>query len=208
VHTNQAVIPEFDRFWQEGRIPQRAEEYVLFADFRADQERHRRATPSGPLELCSELIAGFGYDDCPPKPTWLEPNEWLGATSAAIYPLHLILSQPRYRLHSQMDPGLVSEPGKVAGREAVAINPADAVRRGIADGDVVRVYNGCGACLAGAVVTDTVSPGVLRLWCGAWYNPPGDPPWSRVSMFTLPCTQRATPLDEDGVVGSAIRERR
>jgi biotin/methionine sulfoxide reductase len=143
-----------------------------------------------------------------PKPTWLEPNEWLGATSAAIYPLHLILSQPRYRLHSQMDPGLVSEPGKVAGREAVAINPADAVRRGIADGDVVRVYNGCGACLAGAVVTDTVSPGVLRLWCGAWYNPPGDPSWSRVSMFTLPCTQRATPLDEDGVVGSAIRERR
>jgi hypothetical protein len=51
VHTNQAVIPEFDRFWQEGRIPQRAEEYVLFADFRADQERHRRATPSGPIEL-------------------------------------------------------------------------------------------------------------------------------------------------------------
>ena len=175
VRTNQAAIPEFDRFWQEGwfQIPQHAEEYVLFADFRADPERHRLATPSGRIELYSELIAGFGYDDCPPHPTWLEPSEWLGATSAAIYPLHLISSQPRYRLHSQMDPGPVSERGKVAGREAVAINPADAVRRGIADGDVVRVYNGRGACLAGAVVTDTVSPGVLRLSCGAWYDPLG-----------------------------------
>ena len=158
VRTNQAAIPEFDRFWQEGwfQIPQHAEEYVLFADFRADPERHRLATPSGRIELYSELIAGFGYDDCPPHPTWLEPSEWLGATSAAIYPLHLISSQPRYRLHSQMDPGPVSERGKVAGREAVAINPADAVRRRIADGDVVRVYNGRGACLAGAVVTKDV----------------------------------------------------
>jgi len=175
VRTNQAAIPEFDRFWQEGwfQIPQHAEEYVLFADFRADPERHRLATPSGRIELYSELIAGFGYDDCPPHPTWLEPSEWLGATSAAIYPLHLISSQPRYRLHSQMDPGPVSEQGKVAGREAVVINPADAVRRGIADGDVVRVYNGRGACLAGAVVADTVSPGVLRLSCGAWYDPLG-----------------------------------
>jgi biotin/methionine sulfoxide reductase len=175
VHTNQAAIPEFDRFWQEGwfEIPLRAEEYVLLSDFRTDPEHTKLATPSGRIELYSERIAGFGYDDCPPHPTWLEPSEWLGATSATVYPLHLISSQPRYRLHSQMDPGPVSAQGKVAGREAVAINPADAIRRGIADGDVVRVYNARGACLAGAVVTDAVSPGVLRLSCGAWYDPFG-----------------------------------
>jgi biotin/methionine sulfoxide reductase len=34
--------------------------------------------------------------------------------------IHLISSQPRYRLHSQMDPGPVSAADKVAGREAVA----------------------------------------------------------------------------------------
>jgi biotin/methionine sulfoxide reductase len=175
VRTNQAAIPEFDRFWQEGwfEIPQRAEEYVLFSEFRADPEKHKLATPSGRIELFSERIARFGYDDCPPHPTWLEPAEWLGATSAETYPFHLISSQPRYRLHSQMDPGPVSAQGKVAGREAVAINPADAKWRGIADGDVVRVHNGRGACLAGAVVTDAVSEGVLRLSCGAWYDPAG-----------------------------------
>jgi biotin/methionine sulfoxide reductase len=175
VRANEAAIPDFDRFWQDGwfEIPQLAGEYVLLSDFRADPEKYRLATPSGRIELYSERIAGFGYDDCPPHPTWLEPNEWLGATSATAYPLHLISSQPRYRLHSQMDPGPVSAQGKVAGREAVAINPADAIRRGIANGDVVRVYNGRGTCLAGAVVTDAVSPGVLRLSCGAWYDPLG-----------------------------------
>ena len=29
------------------------------------------------------------------------------------------------------------------------------------------------ACLAGATVTDAVTPGVLRLSCGAWYDPVG-----------------------------------
>ena len=41
IRTNQAAIPDFDRFWADGylEIPQRAEEYVLFADFRADPEK-------------------------------------------------------------------------------------------------------------------------------------------------------------------------
>lgn len=175
VRTNQAAIPAFDRFWQQGwfEIPQRAEEYVLFSDFRADPQQHKLATPSGRIELFSERIAQFSYDDCPPHPTWLPPAEWLGGSIAMKYPLHLVSSQPRYRLHSQMDPGPVSANGKVADREAVAINPDDARQRGIADGDVVRVYNSRGACLAGALLSDAVSQGVLRLSCGAWYDPAG-----------------------------------
>jgi biotin/methionine sulfoxide reductase len=37
--------------------------------------------------------------------------------------------------------------------------------------DVVRIYSARGSCLAGAVLTDAVRPGVLRLSCGAWYDP-------------------------------------
>ena len=166
-------IPDFTTFWRDGwfEIPRKGEEYVLFAEFRADPEGHRLATPSGRIELYSERIAGFGYDDCPPHPSWIEPAEWLGAGSAAAHPLHLVSSQPRYRLHSQMDPGPVSALGKIAGREAVAIHPADAARRQIADGDLVRVFSARGACLAGATVTESVRPGVVRLSCGAWYDP-------------------------------------
>ena len=39
---------------------------------------------------------------------------------------------------------------------------------------MVRVFNDRGACFAGAVVTDAVRPGVVRLSCGAWYDPAGD----------------------------------
>ena len=101
----------------------------------------------------SETIAGFGYEDCPPHPAWLPPAEWLGSSSAERCPLHLVTHQPATRLHSQMDPAPVSRGDKVAGREPMRINPADAERRGIGDGDVVRVFNARGACLAGAVST-------------------------------------------------------
>ena len=112
VRTNQAAIPDFDRFWADGflEIPQRAEEYTLFADFRADPDSKKLATPSGRIELYSEKIAGFGYDNCPPHTTWIEPSEWLGASTAKALPLHLISSQPRYKLHSQMDAGARQRP--------------------------------------------------------------------------------------------------
>ena len=128
VRTNQAAIPDFDRFWEDGflEIPQSADEYVMLANFRADPEGNKLATPSGRIELFSDKIAGFGYDNCPPHPTWIEPSEWLGARPAQKYPLHLISSQPRHRLHSQMDGGQISARGKIAGREAVAIHPDDA----------------------------------------------------------------------------------
>jgi biotin/methionine sulfoxide reductase len=169
--TNRAALPDFASFWEQGyfEIPKLTGEYVLFGDFRADPDQHKLRTPSGRIELYSDRIAGFGYDDCPPHATWIEPAEWLGATGG--FPLHLVSSQPRFRLHSQMDGGPVSARGKVAGREAILIHPADAAPRGIAAGDVVRVHNARGACLAGAVITDAVRPGVVQLSCGAWYDP-------------------------------------
>jgi biotin/methionine sulfoxide reductase len=170
------LVPEFDEFWRKGwlEIPRRVEEYDLFADFRADPDRHKLHTPSGRIELYCDAIAAMGYDDCPPHPTWIEPAEWLGAKDAADYPLHLVSSQPKYKLHSQMDAGPVAAQGKVAGREAVAIHPADAASRGIAEGDVVRLFNAPGACYAGAVIDESVRQGVVKLSCGAWWDPVGD----------------------------------
>jgi biotin/methionine sulfoxide reductase len=167
------AVPEFEEFWKKGwvELPRAGEEYVLFADFRADADKHQLRTPSGRIELYSDRIAAFDYDDCPPHATWIAPAEWLGGKAAARFPLHLVSSQPRHKLHSQMDAGPVSAQGKVAGREALAINPVDARARGIQDGDVSRVFNARGACFAGAVVTDAVRPGVVRLSCGAWYDP-------------------------------------
>jgi len=35
----------------------------------------------------------------------------------------------------------------------------------------VRLYNDRGACLAGAVLSDALLPGVVQLSTGAWYDP-------------------------------------
>ena len=83
--------------------------------------------------------------------------------------------QPEYRLHSQMDPGPVSRAGKIAGREPIRINPGDATPRGIRDGDVVRVFNARGACLAGAALDPDVMAGVAVMATGAWFDPPDAP---------------------------------
>jgi biotin/methionine sulfoxide reductase len=167
------ALPEFDRFWADGyvEVPEPDEDFVLMDSFRRNPEAHRLATPSGRIELFSETIAGFGYDDCPGHAAWIPPAEWLGAPAARAYPLHLLTSQPAGRLHSQMDPARVSQRGKISGRERLTINPADAAARGIKTGDVVRVFNGRGACLAGAYVSDAVMPDVVVLPTGAWYDP-------------------------------------
>lgn len=171
-------MPAFDVFWQAGawRAPE-GEPDLLHRDFRADPDAHPLATPSGRIELYSERIASFGYGDCPPHPTWLEPSEWLGGPAARRYPLHLVSSQPVGKLHSQLDPAAGSRALKIAGREPCWIHPGDAAARCIADGDVVRLFNDRGACLAGALVTDSVRPGVVVLQTGSWFDPadPGVP---------------------------------
>ena len=75
------------------------------------------------------------------------------------------------KLHSQLDHGGHSRAAKVAGREPITLHPDDARDRGIAAGDVVRVFNGRGACLAGAVIDDKVRRSVVQLSTGAWFDP-------------------------------------
>ncbi len=48
-------------------------------------DAHPLKTPSGKIELYSERIASFGYDDCPPHPAWLAPDEWLGAPARSAF---------------------------------------------------------------------------------------------------------------------------
>jgi len=171
-------LPTFEDFWTAGDLvlPPGPERFTLFEQFRADPEAAPLRTPSGRIELYSPTVAGFGYADCPGHPVWLEPEEWHGAPDARRFPLVLIANQPSTRLHSQLDVGAVSRAAKVAGREALRLNPEDAAARGIADGDVVRVFNDRGACLAGAVLTDELRPGVAQLPTGAWYDPSPDEP--------------------------------
>jgi biotin/methionine sulfoxide reductase len=166
-------LPPFQRLWDDGfaAIERANTPVTMLGEFRCDPDAYPLRTPSGKLELFSETVAGFGHDDCPGHPVWREPAEWLGAPLAAQFPLHMISDQPSDKLHSQYDHSPYSRGTKVAGRQPIFIHPADAAARGIVSGDVVRVFNGRGQCLAGTVVSDVVRPGVVRLSTGAWYDP-------------------------------------
>jgi biotin/methionine sulfoxide reductase len=147
-------------------IPPLGSQLVAFRD---DPDGAALKTPSGRIELYSETIESFGYDDCPPHPSWLEPFEWLG--NAGRYPLHLISNQPKTRLHSQWDHGETSLAGKVDGREQLGMSAADARARALSHGDLVRVFNDRGACLASLAIREDLMPGVVQLPTGAWWDP-------------------------------------
>jgi biotin/methionine sulfoxide reductase len=165
--------PDFDEFWDRGELtlPTLPWDGGIVRAFRRDPAAAPLPTPSGKVEITSGAIASFGYPDCPGHPTWLPPSEGAGSPAIARFPLQLIANQPATRLHSQLDFGATSQASKVNGREPVRIHPQDAAPRGIRDGDIVRLYNDRGACLAGAVLSDALLPGVVQLSTGAWYDP-------------------------------------
>lgn len=172
-------LPSFEEFWDAGgvRLPANDRPVRQLDLFRQDPLKHPLATPSGRIELFSERLDGFGSSGCLGHPAWFEPAEWLGSPRSRRYPLHLLSDQPWTKLHSQLDHSALSRSSKVAGREPVRLHPDDARQRGVVAGDVVRIFNDRGACLAGVVLDDGLLPGVVRLSTGAWWDPdcPGDP---------------------------------
>ncbi|MCS3430664.1 molybdopterin-dependent oxidoreductase [Klebsiella sp. BIGb0407] len=167
------TLPAFEDFWDQGKLeyaaPQKPQ--IFLSDFRASPEDFPLSTPSGKIELYSKTIASFGYRECPGYPFWDEEEASFQAQQAQDWPLHLLSSQPRTRLHSQYDHGTVSRQTKIKGREPLWMNPQDAELRGVSEGDVVRVFNQRGAILAGIHISSQIIPGVVQISTGAWYDP-------------------------------------
>lgn len=167
-------MPEFEKFWEEGFVEfGKGKPWVRHADFREDPEEYALGTASGLIEIYSNKIAKYGYNDCKGHPMWFEKVERShGGPGSDKYPLQLQSCHPDQRLHSQL---CESEEYRatytVQGREPIYMSPEDAKARGIKDGDIVRVHNDRGQLLAGAVVTPDYMPGVMRIYEGAWYGP-------------------------------------
>ena len=167
-------LPDFKVFWQGGALNLESKikpREFLIESFRREPQRHPLKTPSGKIEIFSQVIADFKKPDCPGHPVWMDKEDYLGASLALHYPLHLISAQPKNKLHSQFDFGRYSRRDKLDGREIVRINPQDAAARQLQDGQLVRVFNQRGACLAAVGISDDVMSGVVCLRTGAWFDP-------------------------------------
>ncbi len=149
--------------------------------FYEDPVMNPLTTPSGKLEFYSERLAKyFPHDqERPPIPKWIEKSEMhderLSSKRAQVYPLLLMSNHGRWRVHAQCDdiPWTREIPTcKVKGwdgylYEPVWIHPKDAEKRGIKDGDIVKVLNERGIVLGGARVWERIMPGVTYVDHGA-----------------------------------------
>ena len=63
-------LPSYDAFRAKGwfMLPTPKKPNVLLSDFRADPVKNHLLTPSGKIEIYSETIESYGYDDCAPHP--------------------------------------------------------------------------------------------------------------------------------------------
>ncbi|MFT5221638.1 MAG: biotin/methionine sulfoxide reductase, partial [Gammaproteobacteria bacterium] len=165
-------MPEYTAFKAQGwfKPDAPAEAVIMLRKFREDPQANPLPTPSGKIEIYSKTVAGFNYDDCPGHASWMEPLEWLGG-DLSEFPLQLISNQPKTKLHSQLDHGSHCRAAKIKEREPLMLHPQDADARGLIEGDVVRVFNRRGACLAGVIIDDQVMPAVVQMSTGAWYDP-------------------------------------
>ncbi|EKO3389537.1 trimethylamine-N-oxide reductase TorA [Vibrio fluvialis] len=167
-------MPEFDEFWEQSVLEfGEGQPWVRHADFRKDPEINALGTPSGFIEITSRKIGRYGYEHCQEHPMWFEKTERShGGPGSDKYPFWLQSCHPDKRLHSQMcESEAFRATYAVQGREPVYINPMDAKAKGIKAGDLVRVFNGRGQLLAGAVLSDSYPRGVIRIEEGAWYGP-------------------------------------
>ena len=169
-------IPELDELKQRNWVdlPIRSADFadIPFKAFRENPEVAPLGTPSGKIEIFSETIDGFGYNDCPGHPAWFPPEEWLGSESVKQFPLHLVSPQPGDKLHSQLESAIADLPGMRP--TSITMHACDANQRGINNNDIVKVYNDRGACKARALISDTIRPGVVSIPTGAWHAPDQD----------------------------------
>lgn len=168
------TLPDWDTFQREGwvKVPIPDKPTIMLEAFRSDPDANPLDTPSGKIEIFSDTIAGYGYEDCPGHPAWLEPMEWLGRADPGQ--LHLISNQPHNKLHSQIDHGSVSRADRPKGVEPVTMHPDDAAARGLSEGQVVKVHNSRGACLAELRISDGIRQNVIQIATGAWLDADDD----------------------------------
>ena len=126
------------------------------------------STPSGKIEIYSKDLADLNDPQLPPIPKYIEP--WEGPQDPLIekFPLQLITFHFKTRAHSNFYN--IDWLRELESHE-IWINPIDAVRRRIENGQKVRAFNDRGEVWIHAKVTDRIMPGVVAMGQGAWYCP-------------------------------------
>ncbi len=126
-------------------------------------------TPSGKLEIYNEAMIEFAQA----LPAYEEPVE-LSSELKQKYPLQFAQYRSRFHVHSQFM--RVSWIRQFCPEPRLELNPLDAKSRGLANGDLVEVFNDRGKLKARCKFMDSLRPGSVRMEEGWWSKdmPEGD----------------------------------
>ncbi len=175
------------------------EHFVAYKKFREDPQANPLKTPSGKIEIYSERLAEIANtwelaekNEIHPLPIFHPGFNSIFETKREQYPFQLIGFHYKSRTHSTYGNIDILE---AANRQELWINPLDADRYGIKDGDTVRVFNEIGETRLPAKVTPRIMPSVLGMGQGAWHRADmfGDKVDHAGSINVL-TTQRPSPL--------------
>jgi trimethylamine-N-oxide reductase (cytochrome c) len=174
------------RWFAEGRAKDTPELTPLPGDY-THGFRNGLQTQTGKIEFESSSLKRFDPDDPERAPILKYVPSWEGPHATELYakyPLQLVSPHPRFTFHTQSDGkesfvnDITDHRTRIGGRDwwIVRLNPADAAARGVADRDLVTVFNDRGAVVCAAQLTGRVGPGTVHSYesC-AVYDPAGEP---------------------------------
>ena len=130
-------------------------------------------TPSGKIELFSEEARQrWGID---PLPQWCEPEESVrpleGERQGRSYPLNMLTPNTKNRIHSQF--GNLQMIRRHDPAPILDLSPADALPRGIREGERVRVFNDRGSLELHCRLDFGLRAGCVSLTNGWWQSDGG-----------------------------------
>ncbi len=162
-------IKDYDAMKRDGVLKIKLQEPIVsFKDQITDSEKYCFPTRSGKIEIECEHLAEMKNPRIPSIPKYISHDEHYDSAKAEKYPLQLLTTHHKSRAHSTWDnvPWM-----KEIEQHAAWINPVEAEKRGISDGESVDVFNERGRIRIPAKVTERIMPGVINVCQGAWYAP-------------------------------------
>jgi len=176
VRKKETHLPKFEDTDGMGVIDRRiadSSQHIALKDFRDNPAKNPLKTPSGKIEIYSEQLAQIADeweilpgDKISPIPMYWPAVEGIeDHDTLKKYPLQLTGFHTKGHCHSTYSS--VAQL-KEAAPDAVWMNPLDADARGIANDDLVEVFNDRGRVRLKAKVSNRMMPGVTSLPEGAW----------------------------------------
>jgi anaerobic dimethyl sulfoxide reductase subunit A len=185
-------FPTFEEFREKGVHHFKFDEPLV--GFKAqidDLDNNPFETPSGKIELFSKTLWDMNqHEEIPAIAKYISSWEGPEDPIKEKYPLQLISWHSKRRCHSTYDNMPLLEEVE---KQEIWMNPNDADKRGLKNGDRVSVFNDRGTLYIDVKVTQRITPGVVGIPQGGWYTPDNKGTDQRGAVNVL-TSQRPTPL--------------